>query len=345
MARRDARSLDHATLEEMRRLAVKRVLAGEARTAVAATLQVHAGTVAKWMMRYFQSGERALASTTATGRPPTLTARQHRQLARWITTRTPEQLQLSFALWTLPLVAQLIARRFGVTLHKSTVARVLARLGLTPQRPARRAFARDDAACRVWAREEFPQIVRAMKRRQSTLLFADEAGVHEDGRVASTWGRRGQTPVVGITGKRGRINVISAISPRGRLWFRCYRGTLTAARFLSFLRALRRDVRGAIELIIDKHPAHVAKAVTRFLATQRARLRVYFLPGYAPQLNPDAHVWAHLKGLFRRSPVARDEHLASAVDASMTMIKEDRALVRGFFGHPEVAYVREALGW
>ena len=68
MARRDARSLDHATLEEMRRLAVKRVLDGEARIAVAESLQVHAGTVAKWMMRYYQAGDHALASTTATRR-------------------------------------------------------------------------------------------------------------------------------------------------------------------------------------------------------------------------------------------------------------------------------------
>lgn len=345
MARRDARSLDHATLEEMRRLAVKRVLDGEPRVAVAESLQVHAGTVAKWMMRYHRSGDRALASTTATGRPPTLTARQQAQLGRWITTRNPRQLQLSFALWTLPLVAQLIERRFGVVLHKTTVARLLARLGLTPQRPVRRAFARDDDACRAWAQEEFPAIVRAMKRRQSTLLFADETGVHEDGPVAHTWGRRGQTPVVTITGKRARINVISAISPRGRLWFRCYRGTLTAARFRDFLRDLLRDVRGKIELVLDKHPAHVAAAVARFIQTNHARLRVYFLPGYAPQLNPDEHVWAHLKGLFRRYPVEHDENLASAVEASMAMIKKDRALVRGFFGHPDVAYVREALRW
>ena len=62
MAQRDARSLDHATLEEMRRLAVKRVLAGEPRIAVAASLQVHAGTVAKWMMRYYQAGERVYAA-------------------------------------------------------------------------------------------------------------------------------------------------------------------------------------------------------------------------------------------------------------------------------------------
>jgi transposase len=345
MARRDARSLDHATLEEMRRLAVRRVLAGEARRAVAESLQVNAGTVAKWMMVFHRAGEAALASTTASGRPPTLSPRQQAQLCRWIETKNPRQLQLPCTLWTLPLVGQLITKRFGVVLHPTTVGRVLARLGLSPQRPVRRAFRRDDATCRAWMQEEFPAIVRRMKRRQSTLLFADETGVHEDGPVARTWGRRGQTPVVAITGQRARVNVISAISPRGRLWFRCYRGNLDAARFLQFLRALLRDVRGEIDLVLERHPAHVAAVVARFIHAHRARLTVHLLPGYAPDLNPDEHVWAHLKGLFRRTPIDRDENLASAVDASMTMIQDDRALVRGFFGHPAVAYVKEALRW
>lgn len=345
MARRDARSLDHATLEEMRRLAVKRVVQGERHAAVARSLEVHPGTVAKWMMTYRGAGDGGLASRKASGRPPTLTARQQAQLRRWIVGRSPQQFRFPFALWTLPLIGQLIEARFGVVLHKTTIARLLARLGLSPQRPVRRAFTRDDEACRRWAKEEFPAVVRQMQRRQATLLFADETGVHEDGPVARTWGARGATPVVRITGQRARVNVISAISPRGRLWFRCYGGTLTAARFIGFLRDLLRDVRGPIELVLDRHPAHVAAVTRRFLHAQRARLRVHFLPGYAPDLNPDEHVWAHLKGLFRRQPIARDENLVSAVDASMAMIRDDRALVRNFFGHPAVAYVREALHW
>ena len=81
-------------------------------------------------------------------------------------------------------------------------------------------------------------MVRQMQQRQSTLLFEDETGVHEDGPVARTWGVRGQTPVVRVTGQRDRVSVLSAISPRGRLWFRCYRGTLNAPRFIGFLTAL-----------------------------------------------------------------------------------------------------------
>jgi transposase len=218
-------------------------------------------------------------------------------------------------------------------------------LGLTPQRPRRRALGRDDGVCRRWAQEDFPALVRSVRRRQATLLFADEAGVHEDGPLARTWGARGQRPVVRVTGTRARVNVISAISPRGRLWFRCYTGTLTAVRFLEFLTALLHDVRGTLDVVLDKHPTHVAAATRRFLHQHRARIRVHFLPSYAPDLNPDEHVWSYLKALFRKEPLVPGERLRGAVQEAMEEIRADRALVRRFFHHPDVAYVKEALHW
>lgn len=345
MGKRDARSLDHATLEEMRRLAVRRVVEGETQEAVAQSVQVHRCTVAKWMRAYRGLGDRGLAARKAPGRPPTLSGRQQQRLRRLIITYDPRQLRFPFALWTLPLVGELVEREFGVVLHATTIARLLHRLGLSPQRPLRRAFARDDEACRRWAQEEFPALVRAVRRRQATLLFGDEAGVHEDGPIARTWGARGQRPVVRVTGQRARVNVISAISPRGRLWFRCFEGTLTAPRFIAFLTALLHDVRGSIDLVLDKHPAHVAAATRRFLRHHRARLRVHFLPSYAPDLNPDEHVWAHLKALFRKEPIVPGEKLRPAVEEAMQEIQTDRRLVRRFFDHPDVAYVKKALHW
>jgi len=345
MGRRDARSLDHATLEELRRLAVRRVRAGETQVAIAHSSGVHPRTVAKWLRAYRERGAAGIAARKAPGRPPTLTAAQRRRLRQLIITRDPRQLDFPFALWTLPLVGELVEREFGVVLHKTTIARVLRRLGLTPQRPLRRAFARDEAACRRWAQTEFPALVRAVRRRQSTLLFGDEAGVHEDGPVDRTWGTRGQRPVVQVTGRRARVNVISAISPRGRLWFRCFEGTLTAPRFVDFLTALVQDVRGPIDLVLDKHPAHVAAATRRFLHARRDRLRVHFLPSYAPDLNPDEHVWAYLKALFRKEPLVPGEKLRAAVEEGMREIATDRALVRTFFNRPEVAYVKHALHW
>lgn len=342
---RDARSLDHATLEEMRRLAVSRVLAGERQTDVARSLQVHRCTVAKWVMSYRSEGEAGLESSRGTGRKPTLTARQTERLKRVILGKNPQQLNFGPALWTLPLVSHLIEKLFGAVLHKTTVGRILARLGLTPQKPIRRAFKRDDEECLTWMGREFPRIMREARKRQATLLFEDEAGVHEDGPLGTTWGSKGDTPVARVTGTRRRTNVISALSPRGRLWFRSYRGRLNAPGFITFLKALLHDFRKPVDLILDRHPAHVAASVRRFVHQNRRRLRLHFLPGYAPDLNPDEHVWGYLKGMFRRDPVHLDKDFGKVVTGKMKKIQRDRTLVRSFFENPEVKYVKEALGW
>ncbi len=62
-------------------------------------------------------------------------------------------------------------------------------------------------------------------------------------------------------------------------------------------------------------------------------------------MNPDEHVSAYLKSMSRRVPMDSGESLVDAVTESMQTIEGDRALVRTFFGNPEVAYVKEALSW
>lgn len=343
--RRDARSLDHAILEELRRLGVKRVLAGETRVAVAASLEMNPGTVRKWVAAFREGGEDALASTKASGRPPKLNERQVEELRRIIIGKNPLQLNFGVALWTLPVVRQLIERQFGVVLHDSNIGRLLHRLELTPQKPKRRAFQRDDEECLRWATEVFPGFVRTVKKKQATLLFCDETGVHEDGPIGTTWGERGETPVVRVSGSRRRVNVISAVSPRGRLWFRCYQGNLDAPTFIEFLKALLHDLRGHLFLVLDKHPAHVAAATRRFVQEHANRLTVEFLPSYAPDMNPDEHVWSCLKGLFKRNPPEEGVSFRGEVEETMRFIQEQPVIVRSFFGHPEVAYVRKALKW
>ncbi len=343
--KRDARSLDHKTLEQLRHEIVRRRLAGESRNHIAASLQINPTTVSKIFSKYRTGGMEALASTKATGPAPKLTIRQQERLRNTIITKTPQQLRFSFALWTLPLIGEYIRREFGVVYHETSISRMLHRMGITPQRPVRRAFKRDEQECRQWAQTEFPRIVKSVMRKQAVLLFLDETGVHEDGPVAHTWAQRGHTPVVLTTGDRSRVNVISTISPRGRMWFRCYDGTLTAPRFQEFLESMLHDIRGNIVLILDRHPAHRAASTLRLIEKHKDRLEIHFLPGYAPDLNPDEHVWAYLKGLFHREPLDRDENLYDAVHASMSDIQMNRALVKSFFRHPAVEYVRKALHW
>ena len=56
------------------------------------------------------------------------------------TDKLPEQLKLSFALWTRHAVADLIETQYGVRLSIRTVGDYLARWGMTPQKPAKPAY-------------------------------------------------------------------------------------------------------------------------------------------------------------------------------------------------------------
>ena len=69
---------------------------------------------------------------------------------------------------------------------------------------------------------------------------------------------------------------------------------------------------------------------------------MYFLPGYAPELNPDELVWSHMKrnGTAKR-PLAKDESLQDRIEADLFVIQMNPALVRSFFGAPDVAYISD----
>ena len=96
--KRDGRTLDRATLETIRLMAIERVREGEARAEVMASLGFNRTTIYKWLKAALQPGVgiKALRSTKATGRPRTLTAAQERQVFRWVNGRDPRQYGLDF---------------------------------------------------------------------------------------------------------------------------------------------------------------------------------------------------------------------------------------------------------
>jgi len=152
---RDGRTLDHGTLETIRTMAVERVREGERPSDVIASYGFHRCTIYRWLTatRGRGRGLHALAARPATGRPRTLTARQERQVFRWINGKNPRQYGFDFGLWTRQIVCELIAQRFGTRLSLASIGALLARQGLTPQKPLQRAYQRDPDAIARWQRD------------------------------------------------------------------------------------------------------------------------------------------------------------------------------------------------
>jgi len=215
--KRDGRGFDHRTLEAIRLMAVERVRGGERPSSVIASYGFHRTTIYKWIGAASKPGVglKALHSRPTTGRPRSLTPHQERQVFRWINGRDPRQYGLDFGMWTRRVVADLIERKFNIRLGVSAVGELLAKLGLTPQKPLQRAYQRDPEAIEAWRRERFPAIARQAKASGGEVYFWDESGFRADAVHGKTWGKKGQTPVVERPGQRQSISAASAVNARG----------------------------------------------------------------------------------------------------------------------------------
>lgn len=336
--KRDGRTMDHRTLEEIRKMAVERVREGERPSAVIASYGFHRCVIYRWLKaaRGRGRGIKALAARKGTGRPRTLTAAQERQVFRWINGRNPMHYGFNFGLWTRPIVRELIEKKFRRRLSLASVGALLARLGLTVQKPLERAYQRDPQALERWQRETYPALARQAKREGADIHFWDESGFRADHVQGRTGGKRGQTPVVKVPGQRQGISAASAVSARGAFWFATYHGALNGELFVALLKKLMHRRKKPLHLVLDGLPAHKKKVVETYVASTQGRLTLHFLPGYAPDLNPDELVWSHAKrtGNARR-PLQKGEKLEPRIRAQLTEIGNNPALVRSFFKHPK----------
>lgn len=338
----DGRTLSHETSERLRVMGVRRVREGERPSSVIRSFGLCRTTIYKWLGAARRGGEKALRARKHPGRKPKLSARQKLQVRRWINGRDPRQYGFDFGLWSRKIVAELVREKFQIRLGVTAVGRLLSELDITPQKPLRRAYERDPVAIERWTRQEFPKLRARAKRAGAKIFFLDEAGVRSDQILGRTWGLRGETPEVATSGRRQSVNAISAVNARGEFWYEIYTDRLNATRFLELLRNFMRRRRSPVFLVLDAHPAHTAKAVAEYVQGLSGRLEVHFLPGYAPELNPDEFVWNHLKrqGVSKK-PLRQDESLRARVQSDLAKIKSRPVLVRSFFRAPSVAYTAD----
>ncbi len=125
---------------------------------IADALGVSKGAVSQWMKRGREGGVEGLKRRIATGAPPLLGEEQRERLVELLTHDDAEAYGFRGKVWTCARVAELIRRHFGVSYHPAHVSRLLKSLGLSLQKPERRAYQRDEEAIRRWKEERWPEL-------------------------------------------------------------------------------------------------------------------------------------------------------------------------------------------
>jgi transposase len=333
----DFRSLNAETQENTRRQAVTAIKSGMSIVEAARVFGVTRQAMSNWISLYRSKGSAGLRAHKR-GRPAggRLQGWQAAQITRTIVDRCPDQLKLPMYLWTREAVALLIKRRFGIEVSVWTAGRYLCKWGFTSQKPVRRAFEQDAEEVRRWLEVEYPRLKALAKRDGAEIYWGDEMGLRSDHAAGRSYGRKGKTPVIPGTGKRFGCNMISAITNRGQLYFMVFKSRFQSEVFVRFLQRLCKQVKRRIYLIVDSHPVHRSAVAKRWVEDRRGEMKLFYLPGYSPELNPDEYLNQDVKSnaVGKRRPTTQTEMLMNVRGYLRSTQRQPGVVVKYFCAEP-----------
>lgn len=343
MKQKDGRNRTASTQEVIREQVIdflkkKRGSQGEA----AKIFGLHIRSVNRMWARYRAGGNRNIKSKKrGVQGGKKVNGKQADELRRLIKNKLPDQLKLPFGLWTRDAVKLLMRKRYGIVLSRTQVGRYLKSWGYTPQRPIGKAFEQKPAKVKEWLEKEYPKIKKRAVKEKAVIYFGDETGMRSDHHAGRSYAPVGKTPVIKRTGQRFSLNMISAISNRGHLQFMIIDGRFNSEVFQTFLQQMIKYSKQKIFFVTDGHPAHKTKKLNEWLAQRTHRLKVFFLPPYSPELNPQEYVNQDLKTnvIGKKRPINKEE-MKKNVEDFMNRRKNDRKQVRKYF---HVSHVRYAM--
>lgn len=181
--------------------------------------------------------------------------------------------------------------------------------------------------------EKFPAIVAEATSVGAKIYFEDESGISLNIFSGRTWSPKGRTPVVYRSGQRTKRTMAAVISPEGEMYFETYPGGTTAERYRSFLENLNELDESTKFIIHDGLPSHRAKLVKEYMESTDGKLKLFQLPGYSPELNPDEWVWDNLKKRLGKRAHKSLEDLTEHATKIMHEIEENPQLISSFYNH------------
>ena len=150
---------------------------------------------------------------------------------------------------------------------------------------------------------------------------------------------KGQPPILSVETKKERVNMISALSSRGEVRYSLYEDSMNQQRLIQFMRNLIRTSKQKVFLILDNLKVHHGKIAAQWLSRHQDRIRLFFLPSYAPESNPDEYLNHALKLSAHTGDLPIDRSaIRHKVNSYMRSLQHNSDNVSAFFRHPLVSY-------
>jgi transposase len=155
--------MDEATKKRVR--AGRLLQRGKKPAEIALDVGVARQTVYTWKAIFDEGGIDALRAVPLRGRPAQLDATQLDEVRRAVL-QNPTEHGFGTELWTLKRVGVVIKRMHGIKFSQTQIWRILGSLGLSPQKPDKRAIERNEDVVRSWKRNKWPVLKKKPSERE-----------------------------------------------------------------------------------------------------------------------------------------------------------------------------------
>lgn len=342
MKLQDARTIPPKQLYERRKQCIALFKKGMTRTEIGKIVGVRRDVAGQWINKWKEGGLKAL-KVGQPGKPQgkgcTLDNEMQKKVRTCLIECTPDQLHFDFALWTRAAVQELIDHLFGIRMPIRSVGNYLKRWGFTPQKPVKRAYERNDKKIQQWLKNEYPAIESRALIQKAEIHWGDETGICNQDQVGRGYAPKGKTPERRSKGKRERINMISTVTKLGKIRFMFYEGRMNSKMLIGFMKRLVRDAKKKIFLILDNLPTHHSRPVKEWVEKNKGKIELYYLPSYAPELNPDEHLNRDLKAQLSKRPSKRQKgQFTSLAKTEMRRIQKSPHKARKYFNGKHTRY-------
>jgi putative transposase len=257
-------------------------------------------------------------------------------VVRWLTDKTPEDFGYFRSRWSCETLAEVLAWERGTSLSAETIRRGLHRVGFVWRRP-RPVLGRTDPEY-TSKLAKIQHLLRHLADDE-TAVFQDEIDVHLNPKIGSCWMPKGDQAEVETPGNNVKRHLAGSLVWRtGTLLVSRAGARRNAELFVAHLDDLRRRLRGyrVIHVICDNASFHNCRRVRQYLKDWGHRVRLHYLPKYAPETNPIERICWRLHETLTRN------HRCQEIDQLLGNIYEWVKTQRCFFTRTLAQYANAA---
>ena len=183
--------------------------------------------------------------------------------------------------------------------------------------------------------------MRLAAEENAEIYWLDEVGVQNTSNYVKGYAPKGVTPIIPVETKHIRVNMISAITNRGKLRFHFYHGKMNQDLFKSFLLRLITGTDNKVFAISDNLTAHHGLLLKAWAEKNTAKIRLFYLPSYAPELNPVEYLNNNLKHEIARKGYSKNKkEIKRNAMSVMRSLQSTKNRIESFFEDEHTKYAK-----